>query len=61
MTENRKAWVEPELIVLVRNKPEEGVLSSCKGPSSAAGVTGDQDGCKIEFCGPGCAIPWGVS
>ncbi len=27
----KKAWVTPELIVLVRNKPEEAVLISCKG------------------------------
>jgi hypothetical protein len=30
MTESKKAWLEPELIVLVRNKPEEAVLSTCK-------------------------------
>jgi len=30
MTESKKAWVEPELIVLVRSKPEEAVLSGCK-------------------------------
>jgi hypothetical protein len=33
-----KEWTEPELIVLVRSKPEEAVLSACKeytggGPS----------------------------
>ena len=30
MTESKKAWVEPELIVLVRNNPEEAVLTVCK-------------------------------
>jgi hypothetical protein len=40
MTESKKAWVEPELIVLVRSKPEEAVLGACKvgvegGPASA--------------------------
>ena len=34
----RKQWQKPELIVLVRNKPEEVVLTACKktgasGPS----------------------------
>ncbi len=27
---DKKPWVEPELIVLVRNKPEEAVLTACK-------------------------------
>jgi len=31
MTESKKAWVTPELIVLVRSKPEEAVLVACKG------------------------------
>ena len=31
MTESKKAWVTPELIVLVRSKPEERVLIGCKG------------------------------
>ena len=26
-----KAWSSPELIVLVREKPEEAVLQTCKG------------------------------
>ncbi len=26
----KKAWVTPELTVLVRSKPEEAVLSGCK-------------------------------
>ncbi len=30
MTENKKTWVVPELIVLVRSKPEEAVLDVCK-------------------------------
>ncbi len=28
--EQKKAWVTPELIVLVRSKPEEAVLTGCK-------------------------------
>ena len=30
MTESKKVWVEPELIVLVRHNPEEAVLANCK-------------------------------
>jgi hypothetical protein len=30
MTESKKVWVEPELIVLVRSNPEEMVLQVCK-------------------------------
>ncbi len=33
--EAKKAWVRPELIVLVRGKPEEAVLGTCK-----SGLTG---------------------
>jgi hypothetical protein len=38
----RKQWQKPELIVLVRSKPEEAVLSTCKvkhnplGPNKTA-------------------------
>lgn len=32
MTEKlKKDWQKPELIVLVRSKPEEAVLGTCKG------------------------------
>jgi len=27
----KKEWTKPELTVLVRNKPEEQVLTNCKG------------------------------
>lgn len=30
MEGNRAAWEKPELIVLVRNRPEEAVLAACK-------------------------------
>jgi hypothetical protein len=35
--EPKKAWVTPELIVLVRSKPEEAVLSGCKVGAGTAG------------------------
>jgi hypothetical protein len=34
-------WSEPELIVLVRSKPEEGVLSVCKGPNENVATPAD--------------------
>lgn len=37
----KKNWVKPELIVLIRGRPEENVLTGCKfaasGPHSAWG------------------------
>lgn len=30
MTANKRKWFAPELIVLVRTLPEEGILSACK-------------------------------
>ncbi len=49
----RKAWVEPELIVLVRNKPEEAVLGTCKVDSSSGGQTTTAGGCTWND-GEGC-------
>jgi hypothetical protein len=31
MIEHKKEWLKPELIVLLRSKPEEAVLDTCKG------------------------------
>jgi len=37
----QKKWSKPELIVLVRSKPEETVLAACKsGQSNAPGGSG---------------------
>ena len=46
MTDKKKPWTEPELIVIVRSREEESVLGSCKatpreGPNlSASACTG---------------------
>jgi hypothetical protein len=59
MPEGKKAWVKPELIVLVRSNPEEWVLLSCKGnnmnSSSSAGRSwcGGWDG---KVCVPQCDL-----
>ncbi len=52
MTESKKAWVTPELIVLVRSKPEEAVLAVCKGTwgNSLAGYQGGNNGCMSSGC-----------
>jgi hypothetical protein len=39
MTESKKEWQKPELIVLVRSKPEEAVLAGCKGHSIGGGTS----------------------
>jgi hypothetical protein len=31
--ESKKVWATPELIILLRSKPEEAVLDTCKTPS----------------------------
>jgi hypothetical protein len=33
----KKTWIEPELIVIVRSKPEEAVLTACKTTSPDGG------------------------
>ncbi len=54
MTESKKPWLEPELIVLVRNKPEEAILEVCK-TSSVTGSSGSEGGCESTIVGP-CEI-----
>jgi hypothetical protein len=45
--QTKKAWITPELIVLVRSKPEEAVLLTCKlGPFSNVGLAQNNTGCQ---------------
>ena len=48
----KKSWEKPEVLVLTRSKPEEGVLSSCKGAQSP-GPNATQATCIYNgaFCG----------
>ena len=39
----KKSWTTPELIVLVRSKPEEAVLSGCKMNPAKGPVNGQMD------------------
>lgn len=53
----KKKWVKPELVILVRNKPEEALLLACKGDGSH-GPNNDNVWCEINglpHCGPVCA------
>jgi len=53
MTESKKAWVTPELIVLVRSKPEEAVLAACKGGTimATSGSNTTRAGCRGKVSG----------
>ena len=54
-TKMKKSWCEPALIVLVRGKPEEAILSGCKFDASGVGAGSLQEGCNNapSFCA-GC-------
>jgi hypothetical protein len=47
MTESKKVWVEPELIVLVQNNSEEAVLVTCKAGLVAGSYDTDVGQCSI--------------
>jgi uncharacterized protein (UPF0371 family) len=44
----KKTWTTPELIVLVRSKPEEGVLAVCKSGMSHTGNAGTDSSCRYS-------------
>ena len=55
MTECKKAWVEPELIVLVRNQPEESVMTAYKTASETPiGSGSNVVACMVPGCGVDC-------
>jgi hypothetical protein len=54
MTTVKRPWGRPELVVLVRSRPEESVLTACKG----AGVVGPTDpGMKCKKKDGLCYLP----
>jgi len=57
MTESKKAWVTPELIVLVRSNPEEAVLSACKIAHGDSGALACNETCNtwVTYCNAWCA------
>ncbi|MBI5651004.1 MAG: hypothetical protein HZC40_11270 [Chloroflexi bacterium] len=50
----KKEWTKPELTVLVRNKPEEAVLTTCK-VSGGDGPDAYNNGCGYLICSVDCA------
>ena len=54
--EAKKKWGKPKLIVLLRNSPEEGVLSACKhsAGTSAGGDDVYKGSCLLEGCSSSC-------
>jgi len=59
MDENRKVWQKPELIVLVRSKPEEAVLLGCKFEDESGGP-GTPIGLNYQCLDKNCTA-WCVS
>ncbi|MBC8446887.1 MAG: hypothetical protein H8D78_03980 [Chloroflexi bacterium] len=53
---NKKQWQKPELIVLVRSKPEEAVLTACKGAAMPGADAVAQRNCVTVFGCPGCLL-----
>ena len=53
MKENKKQWVEPTLLVLVWNRPEEATLDTCKTMNNGgSGYEASDDGCHDWICFP---------
>ena len=56
--EEKKKWIAPELVVLVRSHPEEAVLATCKDTVGALSPTASNAGCVnfAGFCGDCASI-----
>ena len=48
MEDNRKKWIQPQLIILGRGTPEENVLGGCK-TSKIAGASATKVSCKKKL------------
>jgi hypothetical protein len=42
-----KTWQKPQLIVLVRSKPEEALLGTCKAATFGASPQNEWPGCAV--------------
>ena len=53
MAESRRAWTDPTLVVLVRNRPEEAVLAGCKtlANTGSGGPSVLEWDCGDDSCG----------
>ncbi len=56
---SKKPWEKPQLIILLRSKPEERILGACKDHQlfPASGLTGQYASCSFTVGGAysGCA------
>jgi hypothetical protein len=48
MIKNEKVWLTPELVILVRSKPEEVILTVCKGDGNIFSSASANDGCWLN-------------
>jgi len=55
----KKKWVQPELTVLVRGKPEEGILQICKSVLMVgqSGPAAEAVACSVLTCDAFCHEP----
>ena len=54
----KKIWEKPNLVVLIRSRPEESVLTHCKvGGSGLEGGHTKVDGCHNGICDSNCDNP----
>jgi hypothetical protein len=51
----KRTWIRPEIIVLIRSNPEESVLSGCKG-GATDGPHGGFGLCHWYMLMPGCGV-----
>lgn len=50
----KESWIQPELIILLRGKPEEAVLLTCKVDHNTTGplnINGTGDACGLFMVG----------
>ena len=52
--EQKKEWVQPELTVIVRRKPEEGILGACKLYPTSVGDQSEHNMCAADECVSAC-------
>ena len=58
MTDSKKKWVKPELIILLRSNPAEAVLGACKGATGWQSVSTLAQACfgyDSNTCGASCS------
>jgi hypothetical protein len=57
--QTRKAWSRPELIEIVRGRPEEAVLTACKNQPGGAGPGAANGGCWTSCAAGTCEVTEG--